>query len=119
MEFRKQKPIYLQIAERLMEQVLQGRFSADDRLPSVRDVASQMGVNPNTVVRTFEYLQQEEIIYQRRGLGYFASADARQKVLAAQRREFFEDELPLIRQRMQLLGISLDELKANEPTQKQ
>ena len=62
MDFRKQKPIYLQIADWLMEQVLQGQLVADDRMPSVRDVATQMGVNPNTVVRTFDYLQQEEII---------------------------------------------------------
>ncbi|MBR1549124.1 MAG: GntR family transcriptional regulator [Bacteroidales bacterium] len=113
MEFRKQKPIYLQIADRLMEQILDGQAAADDRMPSVRDVAVQMGVNPNTVMRTFEHLQGEEIIYNRRGVGYFVSPDAKRRILAEQRREFLEEELPLIRQKMQLLGISLDELKNN------
>ena len=61
MEFRKQKPIYLQIADRLMEQILSGEYAAEDRVPSVRDVAEAMGVNPNTVMRTFEFLQGEEI----------------------------------------------------------
>ena len=111
MEFRKQKPIYLQIAERLMEQVLAGQLVADDRMPSVRDVAASMGVNPNTVMRTFEHLQSEEIIYTRRGVGYFVSPDAKKRILAEQRREFLDEELPLIRQKMQLLGISIDELK--------
>ncbi len=114
MDFRKQKPIYLQIADWLMEQVLQGQLVADDRMPSVRDVATQMGVNPNTVVRSFDYLQQEEIIYQRRGVGYFVCADARDRILAIQRREFLDEELPYIRQRMKTLGISIDELTLDD-----
>ena len=108
MDFQKQKPIYLQIADRLMEQILGGQV--DDRMPSVRDVAALMGVNPNTVVRTFDHLQTAEIIYNRRGVGYFVSADAKERILAAQRREFLEDELPAIRQRLKALNISIDEL---------
>lgn len=110
MEFRKQKPIYLQIADRLMEQVLAGELKEEDRVPSVRDVAEAMGVNPNTVMRTFEYLQGAEIIYNRRGVGYFVSPDAQQKVLEKQRREFIEDDLPIIKQKMRMLGIDPREL---------
>ena len=112
MEFRKQKPIYLQIADRLMEQILSGELKEEDRVPSVRDVAEAMGVNPNTVMRTFEFLQGEEIIYNRRGVGYFVSPDAKRKILAEQRREFLEEELPLIKQKMKMLGIDLKELLA-------
>jgi DNA-binding transcriptional regulator YhcF (GntR family) len=112
MEFRKQKPIYLQIADRLMEQILAAELKEEDRVPSVRDVAEAMGVNPNTVMRTFEHLQGEEIIYNRRGVGYFVSPDAKQKILAEQRREFLEEELPLIRQKMQMLGIDIKEVLA-------
>ena len=107
MEFRKQKPIYLQIADRLMEQILSGEYAAEDRVPSVRDVAEAMGGNPNTVMRTFECLRGEEIIYNRRGVGYFVSPDAKQKILAEQRREFLEEELPLIKQKMKVLGIDI------------
>ncbi len=114
MDFRKQKPIYLQIADHLSEQVLQGALTPDDRMPSVRDVAASMGVNPNTVVRSFDYLQQEEIIYQRRGVGYFVSPEAKERILAEQRREFLEEELPIIRQRMKTLGISIDDLKLDD-----
>ena len=114
MDFRKQKPIYLQIADHLSEQVLQGSLTPDDRMPSVRDVAAQMGVNPNTVVRTFDYLQQEEIIFNRRGVGYFVSPGADEHVLALQRREFLDEELPFIRQRMKALGISINELTLDD-----
>ena len=110
MEFRKQKPIYLQIADRLMEQVLAGELKEEDRVPPVRDVAEAMGVNPNTVMRTFEYLQGAEIIYNRRGVGYFVSPDAQQKILEKQRREFIEDDLLIIKQKMKMLGIDLREL---------
>ena len=110
MEFRKQKPIYLQIADRLMEQILAAELKEEDRVPSVRDVAEAMGVNPNTVMRTFEQLQSEEIIYNRRGVGYFVSPDAKKRILAEQRREFLEEELPLIRQKMQMLGITFEDV---------
>ena len=114
MDFRKQKPIYLQIAERLMDQIVAGTPAPDDRMPSVRDVAASMGVNPNTVMRSFDYLQQEGIIYNRRGVGYFASPDAKEKILAIQRREFLEEDLPVIKQKMRLLGISIDELTLDD-----
>lgn len=114
MDFRKQKSIYQQIADRLMDQLVAGTPAADERMPSVRDVAVAYGVNPNTVMRSFDYLQQEGIIYNRRGVGYFASADAKDKILAIQRREFLEEDLPLIRQRMKQLGISIDELTLDD-----
>lgn len=114
MDFRKQKPIYLQIADHLSEQVLQGALTPDDRMPSVRDVAAAMGVNPNTVMRSFDYLQSEEIINIRRGVGYFVCPDAKAKILALQRREFLEEDLPIIKQKMRLLGISIDELTLDD-----
>jgi len=114
MEFRKQKSIYQQIADRLMDQLLAGTPDADERMPSVRDVAVSLAVNPNTVMRSFDYLQQEGIIYNRRGVGYFVSPDAKERILAIQRREFLEEELPYIRQRMKALGISIDELTLDD-----
>ena len=93
-----------------MEQILQGEPAEDDRMPSVRDVAVNMGVNPNTVMRTFEQLQSEEIIYNRRGVGYFVSPDAKKRILAEQRRQFLEEELPLIKQKMQMLGITFEDV---------
>lgn len=119
MDFKKQKPIYLQIADQLMDRVLSGEYRADDRMPSVRDVATMMGVNPNTVVRSFDYLQQQQVIYQRRGVGYFVDGAARDRVLALYRREFLDEELPAIRQRVRLLGLSLEEVLKDDNPQKQ
>ena len=114
MEFRKQKSIYQQIADRLMDQLLAGTPPADERMPSVRDVAVSLGVNPNTVMRSFDYLQQEGIIYNRRGVGYFASPDAKEKILAIQRRESLEEDLPIIKQKMRMLGIGIEELTLDD-----
>lgn len=111
MDFKKQKPIYLQIADSLCERMVAGEWKADERVPSVRDVAVELGVNPNTVMRSFEYLQGLEVIYNRRGLGYFIAADAAEKIIREQRKSFLEDEWPAIAQRMKMLGISPDELK--------
>ena len=111
MDFKKQKPIYLQIADSLCERMAAAEWKADERVPSVRDVAVELGVNPNTVMRSFEYLQGLEVIYNRRGLGYFVAADAAEKIIREQRKSFLEDEWPAIAQRMKMLGISPDELK--------
>ena len=112
--FTSDKPIYLQMADRMKEEILSGTYSDDMRIPSVREYGATIGVNPNTVMRSFDYLQQEEINYQRRGVGYFVSPDAKERILAEQRREFLEEELPYIRQRMKTLGISIDELTLDD-----
>ena len=114
MEFNSNKAIYLQIADTVCDKILAGELKPEDRIPSVREYGATIGVNPNTVMRSFDYLQQEEIIYQRRGVGYFVSPDAKERILAEQRREFLEEELPYIRQRMKTLGISIDELTLDD-----
>lgn len=111
MDFKKQKPIYLQIADSLCERIVAGEWQSEERMPSVRDVAGDLGVNPNTVLRTFDYLQSMEIIYNRRGLGYFIAFGAKEKVLQIQRKSFLEEELPCILQKMSILGISLQDLE--------
>ncbi|MCR4659261.1 MAG: GntR family transcriptional regulator [Bacteroidales bacterium] len=105
MEFKKQKPIYLQIAESLCDRILAGEWDADGRIPSVRDVASDLGVNPNTVMRSFDNLQQAEIIYPRRGMGYYVADDGKNKIIERYRNEFLNEDLPSIRQRMKFLGL--------------
>ena len=114
MDFRKQKPIYLQIVDRMSERIVAGEWLEDERVPSVREVAAELGVNPNTVMRTFEYLQNAEIIYNRRGMGYYVSPKAKEKIVELNKRYFFEDELPYIVQRMNMLGLSWDDLKDHQ-----
>lgn len=115
MEFKKQKPIYLQIADTLCERIVEGKWGADDRMPSVRDVAAELGVNPNTVLRTFDYLQSSDIIYNKRGVGYFVAPQAVKKITTLQRRYFLDEEWPAVQQKMRLLGLTLDDLASTMP----
>ena len=105
MEFNSNKSIYHQICDAICEQILSGTLKPDERIPSVREYGSEIGVNPNTIMRSYEKLTTDGIIYNRRGIGYFISPDALQTVLEAQRKEFMEEELPQILRRMKLLGI--------------
>ena len=105
MEFNSNKSIYLQICDAICEQILSGDLAPDARIPSVREYGADIGVNPNTVMRSYEKLTSEGIIYNKRGIGYFISPEARNLVLEAQRKEFLENELPAIRRRMARLGI--------------
>ncbi|MCR4843683.1 MAG: GntR family transcriptional regulator [Bacteroidales bacterium] len=105
MDFHGEKPIYLQIADVFCENILTGTLKADERIPSVREYGAEIGVNPNTVMRVYEKLTAEGIIYNKRGIGYFVSEDAREKILDTQRKEFIETEVPAIRRKMELLGL--------------
>ncbi len=82
MDFRDTKAIYLQIADRICDEVLVGKFAEDGRIPSVREYAAVVEVNANTVMRSFDQLQSQGIIYNKRGIGYFVAAGARERILA-------------------------------------
>lgn len=111
MEFKEVQAIYLQIGDYLCEQILLGRWNAGDRLLSVRELGVALEVNPNTVMRAYDFLQGKEIIFNKRGVGYFVSEEARQKILHYRKKQFLEQELPLILKNMQLLGMSLNEFE--------
>ena len=111
MDFKKQKPIYLQIADTMCERILNGEWKPDERIASVREVAEQLGVNPNTALRSFDYLQNAEIIFNRRGVGYFVAAEAKSRALNLQREYFLNEELPYCVSQMHVLGLSFDDLK--------
>jgi DNA-binding transcriptional regulator YhcF (GntR family) len=102
--------IFLQIADRIADRVLSNEYLPDTRIPSVRELAVEMEVNPNTVMRSFEWLQNQGIIYNKRGIGYFVSADAREKIRDMRHHTFIDEVLPSVFKEMALLSISLDEL---------
>ena len=109
MEFDNNKAIYIQIADNICERILKGEFAQGDRIPSVREWGAIIGVNPNTVARSYELLTERGAIYNRRGIGYFVTSDASEKILDIDRKHFLEEELPAILQRASLLGINLKE----------
>jgi GntR family transcriptional regulator len=111
MQFRESQAIYLQIADYICEKILLKEWKTDERIPSVRELAVQLEVNPNTVMRTVEFLQQQEIIYNQRGIGYFVAADAYKNAVQYRKNEFTEKDMPAVFRSLYLLGMEIDELK--------
>ena len=111
MNFSENQSIYIQITGFVEEQILLNKWKKEEKIPSVRDLASELQVNPNTVMRAYDYLQQSGIINNRRGIGNHVAPDAGDKILAARREKFMQSELPLFFKNMYLLGIGLDELE--------
>jgi len=110
MEFKDTQAIYLQIGDYISEQILLGRWNEGDRIPSVRELGVDLQVNPNTVMRTFDFLQNNEIIFNKRGVGYFVAVDAKTKIISYRRKLFLEHELPLIFNSMNLLGMTIEDV---------
>ena len=96
----------------ICEKVLTDSWKEDERVPSVRELASDFQVNPNTVMRTYNFLQQSEIIYNQRGIGYFLSENAKQKTLELKKEEFLEKELPQFINKLTLLGYNLSDIQS-------
>lgn len=111
MEFKEKKAIYAQIADYFNENILQKRWREDDRIPSVREMAVEMEVNPNTVQRAYSLLQDEGIIQNRRGVGYFVSEQAYRTVKKMKREEFMDEVLPDFFRNLALLDIDFSELR--------
>ena len=110
MDFNSDKPIYLQLYERICESALSGQTPPESRIPSVREYGAEVGVNPNTVMRTYEKLTREGIIYNKRGIGYFIAPGAKETILGLQKADFIENVWPRVKRRAELLGVSLKDL---------
>ena len=111
MDFNENRPIYLQIVEFFSDQILTKEWQAGDRIPSVREIAVQMEVNPNTAIRAFHDLQEEGVLFNQRGVGYFVEEKAFDIVKEKKRREFVHDKLPLLFKDMDQLDFSIEDLK--------
>ena len=111
MKFKESKPIYLQIADRICDEILQGQYKEEERIPSVREYAATVEVNANTVVRSFDYLQGQDIIYNKRGLGYFVSQGGRERILELRKEVFLRDELPEFFRQIKTLDIPLKDIE--------
>lgn len=114
--FKDKEAIYLQIADYVAEHITLGKWLADEKIPSVRDLAGELQVNPNTVMRTYEHLQNQEIIFNKRGLGLFVTEDAISKIKSIRKERFLQQELPDFFRSLYLLDISLEELKTRYET---
>ena len=111
MEFKENPAIYIQIAEYVCEQILLKKWKLGEKIISIRDLAVNMEVNPNTVQRAYDFLQQRDIITNKRGVGYFIEDDAMDRILSFRREQFIENELPVFMRNLYLLKIDFKEIK--------
>ena len=112
MDFREGQAIYLQIVEYVCEQILLKQWLPGNKIISIRELAVAMEVNPNTVQRAYDFLQQREIITNKRGVGYFVDELAMGKVITFRKEQFIENELAVFFRNMYLLNVSTEEIKA-------
>jgi len=110
MQFRESQPIYAQIADFVCEKILLKEWLPGERIPSVRELAVQLEVNPNTVMRTYEFLQQESILFNQRGIGLFTAVDAVAQATRYRKTQFIEKDLPGVFRNLFLLGMDPAEL---------
>ena len=110
MTFTNDKAIYIQMADRLCDEILADKYKDDDRIPSVREYAVLLEVNANTAVKAYDELARANIIYNKRGLGYFVTKGAKKQILKERKKEFMKERLPEFFRQMQLLDISIDDV---------
>lgn len=110
MNFKENKAIYLQIADRICDEVLLDKYKEDERIPSVREYAAIVEVNFNTVMRSYEYLQSLEVIYNKRGIGYFVSPNAKESILTERKRDFVKEDAENFFRQIYTLKIPIEEI---------
>ena len=110
MDFKSSKGIFLQIADNLCRQILDGTLKPGDRVPSVRDLAADFEVNRNTVMRTYSNLEEAGILDNKRGIGFFISEDALTLVRIEEKNDFYSHDLPEFILKVKLLGLNSSDL---------
>ena len=112
MNFKESKPIYLQIADRICDEILQGRYAENGRIPSVREYAATVEVNANTAMRSYDFLQSRGVIRIQRGIGYFVEPAAADRIRSFRREAFMNEELYDFFRQARSIGLTADELAA-------
>jgi GntR family transcriptional regulator len=111
MEFTDKQAIYMQIADYFCERILNRQWAEGEKIPSIRDTAVQLEVNPNTVFRTYNFLQDKGIIFNKRGIGYFVCNDGFRKTMSYKKESFVNDDLPKVFQTMDMLKMDTHDLE--------
>lgn len=111
MDFNNNQAIYLQIADYVCDKIQLENYKEEGKIPSVRELAVALEVNPNTVMRAYDFLQQQNIIFTKRGMGFFVQSQSATKILNMRKEVFLKEELPELFKKMQLLKIDFSELE--------
>lgn len=110
MIFNDLKPIYLQITDFITDKIITDNWQSDNRIPSVRELGVALEVNPNTVMRAYEWLTERKIIYNKRGIGYFVSVEAKSIIIEFRKEKLINEELKMIAKHMTQLGVKVEEI---------
>ncbi len=108
------EPIYIQLRDKLVELIMDGVLAEGDALPSVRQISSEQRINPITVSKAMQILVDEELVEKKRGLGMYVLSGAKERLSVEERRKFLEQEWPQIVERIERLGLAIDELLGDE-----
>ena len=109
MNFDNNQPIWVQIYELILSRIASTEWAEDERIPSVRELGATLVVNPNTVMRAYERLTDDNLIYNRRGIGYFVSPGAKSRAAEIAHQRFIDEQLPALFARMKSIGITAEE----------
>lgn len=109
-DWKEDQPIYRQLRDKVASAILEGSLKEGEALPSVRNVAMQMQINPLTASKAYQELVNQELVEKRRGLGMFVIEGARDKLLQGEKKKFLEKEWPEIVARIQALEMDIDDL---------
>jgi len=112
MEFNNTQAIYMQIADYVCNKIQQRDWLEDEKIASVREMAVTLEVNPHTVMRAFDHLQHKDIIYIKRGMGYYVSKNASGKIIQAMKQQFLDEELPILFRKLILMDMDIENIKA-------
>lgn len=110
MDFKADRPIFRQIVDVCHGRILSGQWAPGGRVPSVRELSVELAVNSHTALKAYDVLQTEGVIEARRGLGFYLTLDAIDKVAQVRRAEFFDNTLPELFRQMESLGITIEEI---------
>lgn len=110
MEFSSTQPIYLQIVNWVLEQILSENWKAGEKVMSVRELAVHFEVNSNTVMRSYDYLQNNQILMNKRGIGFFVAENAVEIIKTLRKKQFMEEEVPVFLKHLRLLDIDIQEI---------
>ncbi len=110
MDFNNTQTIWMQIVDWVFEQILTAAWKPGDKAKSVRELAVMFEVNPNTVMRSYDYLQNKEILLNKRGIGFFVTEDAVEKIKNLRKKQFMEEEVPVFIKNLKLLDIDINEI---------
>src|SRR3954469_20481316 len=105
-----ERPVYLQLRDRIAEAILEGRYREGDMLPSVRAFASEQGANPLTVAKAYQLFQEEGLIVVKRGVGMFVAPQAAERLRTTERKDFLENRWPGIVSHIRRIGLDVEDL---------